>query len=36
MGHGKLGKSGNLKISFPRPAKSLNLIVGHERLWNMM
>ena len=29
MGHGKPGKSWNFRISFYRPEKASNLIVGH-------
>ena len=34
-GHGKPGKSWNLRISFSRPGKSWNLIVGPGKSWKI-
>ena len=34
-GHGKPGKSWNWRISFSRPGRSLNLIVGPWKSWKM-
>ena len=34
-GHGKPGKSWNLRISFARPCKTWNLIVGPLKLWKI-
>ena len=34
-GHGKPGKSWNLRISFSRPGKSWNSIVGPRKSWRI-
>ena len=34
-GHRKPGKSWNLRISFSRPGKSRNLIVGPRKSWKI-
>ena len=34
-GHGKPGKSWNLRISFSRPEKSWNFMVGHGKSWKI-
>ena len=35
-GHGKPGKSWNLRISFSGPGKSWNFMVGHGKSWNFV
>ena len=36
MGHGKPGKSWNLRILFSRPGKSWNFMVGHGKSWKII
>ena len=35
-GHGKPGKSWNLRISFSRPGKSWNFMVSHGKSWKIV